>query len=269
MDTRFDTFRDQTFRQLHADWYDRFHRRKAYPVETDQIRAAFDQAGGVDSVLDLGCGTGRHLELLAAAGYAVTGVDRSPSMAAAARARLAPFGPRATVLESDLLALEATRRFDAVIMMFALISYQVSNAATLAVLRAAHGQLRPGGVLVLDLLDAGSVLTGPARDGGLAAVADGERELLCAYTDQCRADEQVSELTLRMWLLEGGRVVDEDTEVHPLRYFLPREMDLLLEVAGFHPLGSAALAGEDAPAGRETFRLAWARARTETEGGNL
>lgn len=257
MDSQFDTFRT-----LHARWYDRFHRRKAYQAETGQIRGVLDSHGDVRSVLDLGCGTGRHLELLAEAGYEVTGVDRSPVMVSAARQRLARFDRRATVVEADLFQLPPTARFDVVIMMFALISYQTANDAVRATLSAARAWLRPGGLLVFDLLDARSALTGRARDGGLAAVPDGDRQqLLCAYTDQLLPEQQVSELSLRMWLVDGDRVVEENSEVHSLRYFLPREMDLFLEVTGFEPLGCAPLAGEDVPPGRETFRLVWARRR--------
>lgn len=55
-------------------------------------------------VADLGCGPGEVLGLLAPFAEAVIGVDREPSMLAAARRRLAAY-PNATLHEADLAAL--------------------------------------------------------------------------------------------------------------------------------------------------------------------
>ncbi|GAB3118509.1 class I SAM-dependent methyltransferase [Streptomyces calidiresistens] len=52
-------------------------------------------------VLDLGCGTGSLTVLLAAAGHRVTGVDLSPAMVGAARAKLADAGLSGEVLVGD------------------------------------------------------------------------------------------------------------------------------------------------------------------------
>ena len=248
-----------TFRTLHAVWYDRFHPRKGYPAEVEQIRDVFDRCGPVGSVLDLGCGTGRHLELLAAAGHEVVGVDRSPTMLARARTRLSAHQRNASFVEGDLLDLALGRTFDAVIVLFGLMSYQVSNDEALAVLGAAAAHLEPGGLVIFDVLDAMTALTGSAYNAGMATITDGDQRLLCAHSERLRADRQILELSLRMWLLELGRLVDQDEELHPLRFFLPRELDLLLRLAGFQMLDSAPLQGEDVPAGQETFRLVSAR----------
>jgi hypothetical protein len=39
-----------------------------------------------------------------------------------------------------------------------------------------------------------------------------------------------------LWRLERDRFVAETEESHPVRYFFPLELDLLLECTGFSPL---------------------------------
>jgi len=245
------------FSSLHANWYDRWHHAKDYSAEVKQIGEVFEREGPVDSVLDLGCGTARHLELFAAAGHRVVGVDRSPTMVATARDRLKPYGARAEVVEADLLNVSLETTFDAVTMMFSVLGYQVTTKGLLAALQVAHRHLRPGGLLVFDILD-GAVVLRQGPMGGVTVVTDGARQLLRATTGSLRLDEQVYEMRMRLWQLDGDRVAGEVEEIHPLRYFLPRELELLLSVAGFELLDSAPLAGGQGGPSREWSRLVWA-----------
>ena len=57
------------------------------------------------SVLDIGCGAGRHSIELAKSGIAVTGVDISPKMLAEARHRAEENNIKLTLLEGDILRL--------------------------------------------------------------------------------------------------------------------------------------------------------------------
>ncbi|MFD1047228.1 class I SAM-dependent methyltransferase, partial [Kibdelosporangium lantanae] len=223
----------EAFRPLHARWYDRWHANKDYRSEVDQLVSLFDAP--TRSVLDLGCGTARHLELLTALGYDVVGVDRSPDMVALARERVP------VVVEADLLNVRLDRTFDAVIMMFSVLGYLDNTKDLLAALRSAHRHLRPGGLLVLDVLDGNAVLSNGPR-GGFTATTDGQQTLLRATTGRVHKDEQIYEMGVRLWLIDDGRLVDEDAETHSLRFFLPRELDLILELAGFAPVGSAPVA---------------------------
>ena len=68
------------------------------------------------SVIDLGCGTGRLAEPLAALGHAVTGVDNEPEMLAELRL--------AEGVRADIERLDLGRRFDAGLLM----SYFVDTA---------------------------------------------------------------------------------------------------------------------------------------------
>lgn len=66
-------------------------------------------------ILDVGCGTGRHLIPLVQAGYQVTGIDVSAAMLAELAKKL----PTANVIQGDILTHDfGTERFDLIIFMW-------------------------------------------------------------------------------------------------------------------------------------------------------
>ncbi|PRY52098.1 methyltransferase family protein [Geodermatophilus tzadiensis] len=95
-----------------------------------------------ERVLEVGCGTGDLAAALAARVAAVDAVDRSPAMAALARARVPP-GVR--VLEGDVLELGLPAGgYDAVVGVSVLHHLPLEEA-----LRTLAAALRPGGVLAM------------------------------------------------------------------------------------------------------------------------
>jgi ubiquinone/menaquinone biosynthesis C-methylase UbiE len=120
--------------------------------------------------LDAACGTGRHAARLAELGHEVTGVDGSPEMLDAARARV----PEAHFLEGDLRDLPVDDgEMDLAVCALALghIEELVPPVAELA--RA----VRPGGRVVLSDLHPGMSAGGgqalfEAADGSLAFVRE-------------------------------------------------------------------------------------------------
>lgn len=105
-------------------------------------------------VLEIGCGTGAFTRRLAERAERVVGIDLSPRMIEAARARCAGFA-RVRLEVADATAFEpGAERWDAIASLATL--HHLPAAETLVRLRDA---LRPGGVLlVLDLVaDAGPV----------------------------------------------------------------------------------------------------------------
>jgi ubiquinone/menaquinone biosynthesis C-methylase UbiE len=76
--------------------------------------------GKVKSILDLGCGTGRHAALLQKMGYNVTGIDLSTQMLGMARKN----SPNSTFLEMDFCSPKFKKdAFDASICMWSTIGY--------------------------------------------------------------------------------------------------------------------------------------------------
>ncbi len=98
-------------------------------------------------VLDCPCGQGRHAHLLAEAGFAVTGLDHSPSLLAHAAAT----SSGAHFVRGDMRRLPARwrARFDAIVSLGASFGFFATRAEDEAVLANFARCLKPGGRLVL------------------------------------------------------------------------------------------------------------------------
>ena len=100
-------------------------------------------------LLDLGCGTGRHLVHFAKRGFQVTGIDLSEHMLAIARRKLAEAGCGATLLSGDISRLDEMElgHFDYAICMFSTLGMIYGAGNRLAFLRSIREHLDAGGLL--------------------------------------------------------------------------------------------------------------------------
>lgn len=110
------------------------------------------------SVLDIGCGTGRHAVELARAGYHVTGVDISSGMLREARAAAERAGVELELVQDDATSFDLGRHFDAALCLcegsLGLLGDDDPFEHDAAVLGRAFAALRPGAPFVLTLLNA-------------------------------------------------------------------------------------------------------------------
>lgn len=115
--------------------------------------APLPAAGGAP-VLDLGCGDGRHLEPLAAAGLAVVGLDLSAPLLRAARSRPGPL----PLVRGDMRNLPfGDGRFAAVLSLFTAFGYFGPDGGDREMVAGIARVLAPGGHWFLDYLDADRV----------------------------------------------------------------------------------------------------------------
>jgi len=139
----------------YSRYYDLLYRDKDYAGEAAYVAACLGRhAPHPARILELGCGTGAHAEPLARLGFSVDGVDRSETMLARAAARKAglpsALSERLSFEPGDVRHVRTGRHYDAVISLFHVVSYQVTDADLQATFATAAAHLRPGGLFFFD-----------------------------------------------------------------------------------------------------------------------
>ena len=137
------------FGPQHADVYEATYRGRGKDWEgeaADVARVIRELRPGALSLLDVGCGTGAHLETFHKAFAAVEGVEIAEPMRERARRRL----PGVTVHDADMRQLSLGRTFDAVTCLFTAINFLSGVEDMRAAVASMARHLAPGGVLVVE-----------------------------------------------------------------------------------------------------------------------
>lgn len=127
-------------------FYDALYSFKDYAAAADQLHHLVQQHDPrAESLLDVGCGTGKHLERFRR-WYQVEGLDLDPHMIALARERL----PDVPLHQADMQDFDLGRKFDVVTCLFSSVAY----VRTLEGLERSVGRMarhvRPGGLLIVE-----------------------------------------------------------------------------------------------------------------------
>lgn len=130
-----------------AKYYDLLYEDKETKSEVLYLDCLLKEYGKeINSILEFGMGTGRHAKELISLGYEVNGIERSKDMS--------------TYLENidelkyiigDIDNIYFHRKYDAVLSLFHVISYQTSNKKILKVFKNAGNHLNKGGVFIFDI----------------------------------------------------------------------------------------------------------------------
>ncbi|MBN2401578.1 MAG: class I SAM-dependent methyltransferase [Spirochaetes bacterium] len=106
------------------------------------------------SLLDIGCGTGEHIEKLSGFHIDCTGIDSSSSMLKIAKIRF----PNAGVfINNDMRSFDFREKFDMVISLFGSFDYMINDSDVNAVLGNTWKALKPGGIGLFEIWNAAPI----------------------------------------------------------------------------------------------------------------
>jgi SAM-dependent methyltransferase len=214
----------------YAQFYDTYYAQKNYEAEAGfvlDVAGRFGPPPG--SVLDMGCGTGRHITEFLKRGLRCEGFDQSSGMLDQACQRLA--GQEVRLSQANLTTFHSAKTYDLVVSLFAVIGYLVRNSDLIAGFRTARRHLNPGGVFVFDGWFGPAVLDQRPeyrrheyrRDGELVVREATPTLDLCRQTVTVQYDLEIS---------NDGRVLQHISEEHCMRLMFVQEIALAAEAAG-------------------------------------
>jgi SAM-dependent methyltransferase len=222
--------------ELYAEYYDRTYADKDYHSEAQFVDRLLQQCEpGAKSILDLGCGTGTHAFRLAEMGYTVQGVDISPHMIEVAQRRREQFPSvvqqRVAFTQADIREACFDIRYDAVISLFHVFSYQATDEDVRLTLNTISKHLTPGGVCLFDFWYGPAVLSSPP----ITRVKRLESEafkIVRITEPKIYPNENLVDIEFLFFVREDGLKFREFRETHRMRYFFMPEMQIFLEGAG-------------------------------------
>ncbi len=224
----------EVFEKEYALAYDNLYQDKDYTKECDFIEAVFKKYSiDVRTILDLGCGTGGHALILARRGYQVMGVDRSQDMLEIAKEKAKKAGLPVEFVSRDIAGIDLQSSFDAVIGMFAVMSYQTSNSAFARACRTASKHLKRGGIFMFDCWYGPAVITEkPTMRIKEAKLNDNER-IMRLTEPVLNTLTHTVEVCFTLMKIRDNCLINETKESHLMRFLFPQEVKYFLEVAGF------------------------------------
>jgi len=137
------------------NWFDSVYYHKLYSNRNEKEAAAFiDNLAALlpasSSVIDVGCGTGRHSRHLAEKGFMVTGIDLSTYSLQVARHYT---NDNLRFYRHDMRQPFGKSMFHVVLNLFTSFGYFETKEENLQVIENMYNAMKPGGVLVIDYLN--------------------------------------------------------------------------------------------------------------------
>jgi SAM-dependent methyltransferase len=208
-----------------ARYYDLIYGSKDYRAEVEKLLDLLRARGCpcTGSLLDVGCGTGRHLEFLGQ-WFIVEGLDISSEMLAAARQR----HPAVELHRADMTHFNLERTYDVVTCLFSAIGYARDLDGLWGAVTSMVRHLAPGGWLAIEpWFTPGTWVPGSVH---ATMVADNPN-LKLARVSTSLAEGRLSYFELHH-LVGTPEGTEHFVERHEMGLFEEAEMQAALELAG-------------------------------------
>ena len=215
------------FASVYDQWQQTYGAEYAHLVAPHVDERLAQLLGGPPrNLIDLACGTGTHALRQVSRGVAVTGLDLSKAMLAAARAKARAAGLALTLVHADMRTFNLPKPVDAVTCLYASLNHLAGPAELALTFERVAAHLHPGGAFVFDLnTRAGfeALWREPVTDRGHGLTIDRR------YVWDDQEPWVAMHLTIER---RSGETVERGRSVLRARWFEDREVRTALRQAG-------------------------------------
>jgi SAM-dependent methyltransferase len=226
----------------YARYYDLLYRDKDYRAEANYVSGLISKFHPeARSILELGSGTGIHARLLAGQGFSVHGIERSPEMLARALKTEEAFSQNSGIghlsfSQGDIRTVQLIERFDAVIALFHVISYQTTNDDVLAAFKSAREHIQGDGLFIFDVWYGPAVMT-ERPSVRVKRMVDDLAEITRIAEPYFLPNENRVDVKYHIFVRDlASLAVTESRETHAMRYFFKPEIEGIADQTGFRCL---------------------------------
>ncbi|WP_026488630.1 class I SAM-dependent DNA methyltransferase [Butyrivibrio sp. XBB1001] len=215
----------------YAYYYNAFYGDKDYSSEADVVTGFINKyRPSVKSILDMGCGTGRHDFELAKRGYEASGIDLSENMIQIANANR---HANTNFSVADVRSYRGDTLFDAAISMFHVMSYQTTDDDLIKAFETAKTNLKANGLFIFDAWYGPGVLTDkPAVR--VKKVEDDNNLIIRTATPEFHVDRNIVDVNYDVYVInKRTNEAKEIKETHSMRYLFRPEVERMLSSVGF------------------------------------
>ena len=212
-----------------GNYYNLFYKDKNYLAEAkyvDNILKKFNIPG--NKILELGCGTGKHSRHLSEIGYKILGIERSQSMIDSVMETL-----NFKCKKGDITNFKLKNSFDAVISLFHVISYQVSNENLKKVFKNSFNHLNNNGIFLFDVWFGPAVIHQKPEVRVKKIKTNKSTIIRIAEPDLIINKNQVNIKYTYYESNTSSKKFKITQETHPMRYFTIPELEYIAEGIGF------------------------------------
>lgn len=223
--------------QDYAYYYNLFYKDKDYVKETNQIsKLLHDIDSKIHSIINYGCGTGQHDLELVKLGYQCTGIDISPLMIKIATENAKNAKVKIDFSVADIREFVPHFKYDAVISLFHVMSYQNTNQDIYKTFSSARKSLEKNGIFLFDVWYGPGVLSDKPCVR-VKEIEDNENKLIRIAKPIMHDKDNVVDVCYEIFVInKNTNKVKVINEVHHMRYFFKPELEYILSETGFELL---------------------------------
>lgn len=225
--------------QDYAYYYNLFYGDKDYKSEAEIVDKILKKYGNsIKTVINFGCGTGRHDIELSKSGYSMTGIDFSKTMIEVAKSNLQKENKDSIKYEvGDVRTFKTKGKYNAVISLFHVMSYQNSNEDIEKAFTTAFGSLDEDGIFLFDVWYGPGVLT-ERPETRIKEVEDQENKIIRFASPIIYANTNIVDVNYKVLITNNKtNITSCIEETHSMRYFFAPEIEILLKKVGFELIG--------------------------------